>query len=104
MLTLRSFNEAKTWGNEQKKEYILDQNGKKIYDKKSVHTNVNPYLLPIGTSEPKPKNGGEIGLTFAIPLWKNKIIPNAAISTVKLKSTMGTCANSKRELSNCKAG
>lgn len=34
MLTMRSFNEDKTWGDKQKKKYILDQNGEKIYDPK----------------------------------------------------------------------
>jgi len=34
MLTMRPFNEDKTWGDKQKKEYILDKNGEKIYDKK----------------------------------------------------------------------
>ena len=33
MLTMRPFNEDKTWGDKQKKEYILDKNGNKIYDK-----------------------------------------------------------------------
>ena len=32
MLTMRPFNEDKTWGDKQKKEYILDLNGNKIYD------------------------------------------------------------------------
>ena len=34
MLTMRPFNEDGTWGDKQKKEYILDGNGEKIYDKK----------------------------------------------------------------------
>jgi ATP-dependent exoDNAse (exonuclease V) alpha subunit len=34
MLTMRPFIEDKTWGAKQKKEYILDPQGKKIYDKK----------------------------------------------------------------------
>ena len=34
MLTMRPFNEDKAWGGKQKKEYILDRNGEKIYDKK----------------------------------------------------------------------
>jgi len=34
MLTMRPFNEDKSWGSKQKKEYILDQQGEKIYDKK----------------------------------------------------------------------
>ena len=34
LLTLRPFNEDRTWGDKQKKEYILDKNGEKIYDKK----------------------------------------------------------------------
>ena len=34
MLTMRPFTEEKTWGDKQKKEYILDPQGKKIYDKK----------------------------------------------------------------------
>jgi hypothetical protein len=33
MLTMRPFNEDGTWGAKQKKEYILDDNGAKIYDK-----------------------------------------------------------------------
>ena len=33
MLTMRPFNEDKTWGNKQKKEYILDSDGHKIYNK-----------------------------------------------------------------------
>jgi ATP-dependent exoDNAse (exonuclease V) alpha subunit len=33
MLTMRPFNEDGTWGTKQKKEYILDENGAKIYDK-----------------------------------------------------------------------
>ena len=28
------FNEDGSWGSKQKKEYILDENGEKIYDKK----------------------------------------------------------------------
>ena len=34
MLTMRPFNEDKTWGDKQKKEYIFDRNGDKIYDPK----------------------------------------------------------------------
>ena len=34
MLTVRPFNEDGSWGSKQKKEYILDENGEKIYDKK----------------------------------------------------------------------
>lgn len=34
MLTMRPFNEDKSWGDKQKKEYILDKNGDKIYDPK----------------------------------------------------------------------
>jgi len=34
MLTMRPFNEDKTWGEKQKKEYILDKGGNKIYDPK----------------------------------------------------------------------
>ena len=35
LLTMRPFNEDKTWGDKQKKVYILDKNGEKIYDKKT---------------------------------------------------------------------
>jgi len=35
MLTMRPFKEDKTWGDKQKKDYILDKDGNKIYDKKS---------------------------------------------------------------------
>ncbi len=34
MLTIRPFNEDGTWGDKQRKEYILDAAGNKIYDKK----------------------------------------------------------------------
>jgi len=34
MLTMRPFTEEKAWGDKQKKEYILDMNCEKIYDKK----------------------------------------------------------------------
>lgn len=34
MLTVRPFNEDRSWGSKQKKVYILDENGEKIYDKK----------------------------------------------------------------------
>ena len=34
MLTMRPFNEDKSWGAKQRKEYILDQQGQKIYDPK----------------------------------------------------------------------
>ena len=34
MLTMRPFNEDGTWGDKQKKEYMLDKNGNKIYDKR----------------------------------------------------------------------
>ena len=34
MLTVRPLNEDRSWGSKQKKEYILDENGEKIYDKK----------------------------------------------------------------------
>jgi ATP-dependent exoDNAse (exonuclease V) alpha subunit len=33
MLTLRPFNKDKSWGSKQRKKYILDCNGNKIYDK-----------------------------------------------------------------------
>ncbi len=33
LLTMRPFNEDKTWGDKQRKEYILDKNGDKTYDK-----------------------------------------------------------------------
>jgi len=32
MLTMRPLNEDRTWGDKQKKKYILDQHGEKIYD------------------------------------------------------------------------
>ena len=35
MLTMRPFNEDKSWGDKQKKKYILDPQGEKIYDKKT---------------------------------------------------------------------
>ena len=35
MLTMRPFNEDRTWGGKQKKEYILDEHGEKIYNKKT---------------------------------------------------------------------
>jgi hypothetical protein len=31
---MRPFNEDGTWGEKQKKEYVLDENGNKIYDKR----------------------------------------------------------------------
>lgn len=34
MLTMRPFNEDGTWGDKQRKEYLLDENGNKIYDKR----------------------------------------------------------------------
>ena len=34
MLTMRPFNKDGTWGDKQRKEYILDSNGNKIYDKR----------------------------------------------------------------------
>ena len=34
MLTMRPFNEDRTWENKQKKDYILDKDGGKIYDSK----------------------------------------------------------------------
>lgn len=34
MLTMRPFNEDGTWGDKQRKEYLLDMNGNKIYDKR----------------------------------------------------------------------
>lgn len=34
LLTMRPFNEDKSWGDKQRKEYILDENGDKIYDPK----------------------------------------------------------------------
>ena len=34
MLTVRPFNEDGSWGSKQKKVYILDEDGEKIYDKK----------------------------------------------------------------------
>ena len=34
MLTMRPFNENGTWGDKQRKEYLLDKNGNKIYDKR----------------------------------------------------------------------
>jgi hypothetical protein len=34
MLTMRPFNEDRSWGGKQRKEYILDEQGNKIYDKK----------------------------------------------------------------------
>jgi hypothetical protein len=35
MLTMRPFNEDRTWGDKQKKEYVLDEQGEKQYDKKT---------------------------------------------------------------------
>jgi hypothetical protein len=35
MLTMRPFNEDKSWGDKQKKVYILDSDGNKIYDPKT---------------------------------------------------------------------
>ena len=69
MLTMRPFDERGEWGAKQKKEYILDRDGKKIYDPKSGSTNVNPFPLPTGTSRPKRRNGGRHGRGFAIRHW-----------------------------------
>ncbi len=38
MLTMRPFEESGGWGAKQKKEYILDRDGNKIYDRKRRHT------------------------------------------------------------------
>ena len=35
LLTMRPFNEDRTWGDKQKKEYILNKDGEKQYDKKT---------------------------------------------------------------------
>ncbi|EOS78360.1 hypothetical protein C817_03612 [Dorea sp. 5-2] len=69
MLTMRPFDEGGAWGAKQKKEYILDRDGKKIYDPKSGSTNVNPFPLPTGTNRPKRRNGGRHGRGSAIRLW-----------------------------------
>ncbi|MBQ8982455.1 MAG: MobA/MobL family protein [Lachnospiraceae bacterium] len=34
LLTMRPLHEDGTWGNKQRKEYVLDENGERIYDKK----------------------------------------------------------------------
>ena len=66
MLTMRPFNEDKTGGNKQKKEYILDKQGEKIYNKKTVPTNANLFRQPTGTTKAERKNGGARGLICAI--------------------------------------
>lgn len=68
MLTMRPIEQGGAWGAKQKKEYILDKDGGKIYDPKSGNTNANPFPPPIGTSRPKRRNGGRHGLKSAIGL------------------------------------
>jgi len=41
MLTMRPFNEDKTWGDKQKKVYLYDKDGNKIYDKKTKQYKCN---------------------------------------------------------------
>ena len=69
MLTMRPIDERGEWGAKQKKEYILDRDGNKIYDPKSGSTNASPFLPPTGTSRPKPRNGGRHGRGFVIERW-----------------------------------
>lgn len=68
MLTMRPFDERGEWGAKQKKEYILDGDGNKIYDRKSGSTNANPYPPPTGTTRAKPRNGGRHGRKSVISI------------------------------------
>jgi hypothetical protein len=45
MVTVRPFNENKTWGEKQKKVYILDENGERIYDSKKKQYKCNTVKL-----------------------------------------------------------
>ena len=69
MLTMRPIEQGGAWGAKQKKEYILDPQGKKIYDPKSGSTSAGLFPLPTGTSRPKPRNGGRRGRKSAIRFW-----------------------------------
>lgn len=71
MLTIRPIEQDGTWGAKQKKEYILDKDGNKIYDRKSVLTNANPFPPPTGTSRAKRRNGAAHGRKAAIGLWSS---------------------------------
>ncbi|NCC78659.1 MAG: MobA/MobL family protein [Clostridia bacterium] len=46
MLTMRSFEEDGSWGSKSKKQYLLDQEGKKIYTEKG-----NPKSIKIDTTD-----------------------------------------------------
>ena len=53
MLTMRPIEQDGVWGAKQKKEYILDSQGKKIYDPKSGGTKAKLSLPPTGTMNGK---------------------------------------------------
>ena len=58
LLTMRPIEQDGAWGAKQKKEYVLDRDGNKIYDPKKRQYKCNPFPPPTGTSRPKRRNGG----------------------------------------------
>jgi len=50
--------------------------------RKSVPTNANPFLQLIGTSRPKPKNGGRHGQNPQTDTCKNRTTQNALTTRV----------------------
>lgn len=84
MLTMRPFNKDGTWGDKQKKEYVLDKDGNKIYDKRNGNTSANPLPQPTGTARTKLRNGVRLGLTF-LTLILDKIILLRELTTVLMK-------------------
>ena len=63
LLTMRPFNEDRTWGDKQKKEYILDEQGEKQYNK-----NTKSYKcksVPTTDWNEQTKDCCILGTTFA---------------------------------------
>jgi len=61
---MRLFNEDKTWDDKQKKKYILDDRGERIYDPKNTNTSATKSKPPTGASRLKSYSVIEI---FQIP-------------------------------------
>ncbi len=61
MLTMRPFTEEKTWGAKQKKYYILDKGGNKIYDKKKRSYKCKSIPATDWNEQTKPRNGAGLG-------------------------------------------
>lgn len=77
MLTMRPFEQGGAWGAKQKKDYIFDPQGNKIYDPKKRQYKCKSIPTTDWNEQTKAENGGRHGLIASMPFWNNKELKTA---------------------------